>query len=68
LVFQELHGKKSIMSNTPREVAKKISGNGSKTPAEVAKHLNDKMGKPRNVGRTKTPLEGSGSVIKKGKQ
>jgi hypothetical protein len=59
-----------MASTTPRDVAQKIGGNGTKTPADIAKQLNDKTGKPLDIGRTKTPLEQSGNVLpplKKGK-
>jgi hypothetical protein len=59
-----------MASITPRDVAQKIGGNGTKTPADIAKQLNDKTGKPLDIGRTKTSLEQSGNALpplKKGK-
>lgn len=60
-----------MASVDPKDIARKIGGNGAQTPAEVAKQLNDKVGKPIDIGRTKTPLRESGTVLppmtKKGK-
>ena len=59
------------MANTPREVVAKIGSNGSRTPQNIARQLNQNVGKPSDIAHTKTPLQESGTVlpsVKKGKK
>lgn len=54
-----------------REIATKVGANtGTKTPADIAKKLNEGLGRPLDISKTKTPLQESGTTlpaIKKGK-
>lgn len=53
------------MAQSKADIARQLSKNGSQSVADVAKKLNEGLGKPLDISRTKSPLEGSG---KKGKK
>lgn len=48
------------------DIARKLSGNGSQSVSDIAKKLNEGVGKPLDISKTKRPLEGSGKKGKKG--
>lgn len=50
------------MAKSKVEIARTLSKNGSQSVADVAKKLNEGLGKPTTI---KTPLEGSGNKGKK---
>lgn len=58
------------MSDKATEIARQLSkdkgASGSKSVAEVAKGLNEGVGKPLDIGKTRKPLEGSGKKGKRG--
>ena len=60
------------MANTPRDISSKVgAANGTQTPADIARKLNEGIGKPYDISKTKTPLQESGTVlppIRKGKK
>ncbi len=50
--------------NTPKEVSKKVHKKTKEmTPAQVAKELNEKTGKPLDISKTSAPLRESGSTL-----
>lgn len=53
------------MAKSKIDIARQLSNNGSQSVADVAKKLNEGVGKPLDISRTQKPLEGS---TKKGKK
>lgn len=55
-----------------RDTANKVgAANGSQKPSDIAKKLNEGLGKPLDIGKTKTPLQESGNTlppVRKGKK
>ncbi len=51
----------------PVEVDKAVK-TGSVQPHEVAKKLNDSLGKPLDIGKSRGPLRESGSTLPPGKK
>jgi hypothetical protein len=57
------------MAKNPIDIARQLSNDknvsGSQTVADVARKLNEGQGKPLDISKTKSPLEGS---VRKGKK